>query len=96
VPFVLQVRHYDAELETCKQVGHEESSSEGSRLLAYLPGAILVNKEPLEGSPWPDLSPNRITRAVLSAAYGLLQVRGLGRFGDGDASGSMIVCPLMG
>lgn len=53
----------------------EESSLDGSRLLAYLPGAILVNKEPLDGSPWPDVSPNRVTRAVLAAVYGVLQVR---------------------
>jgi hypothetical protein len=55
----------------------EEASLDGSRLLAYLPGCILVNREPLGSGLLPDTSPNRITRSVLAAVYALLQVRGM-------------------
>ena len=46
-------------------------------MLMYLPGAVMVNREPLDLGPWPDMGPYRCTRAVLSAAYGMLQVRGV-------------------
>eukprot|EP00200_Dunaliella_tertiolecta_P019446 CAMPEP_0202402262 /NCGR_PEP_ID=MMETSP1128-20130828/4106_1 /ASSEMBLY_ACC=CAM_ASM_000463 /TAXON_ID=3047 /ORGANISM="Dunaliella tertiolecta, Strain CCMP1320" /LENGTH=952 /DNA_ID=CAMNT_0049006267 /DNA_START=179 /DNA_END=3037 /DNA_ORIENTATION=+ len=38
-----------------------------------LPGAVMVNREPLDMSVWPDVGPSRAPRAVLSSAYGLLQ-----------------------
>lgn len=34
---------------------------------------VLLNKDPPEAGPWPDCSPNRITRAVLAAVYSELQ-----------------------
>lgn len=71
----LQARLYDGELEAVRCCAAEEASLHGSRLLAYLPGCILVNREPLGAGLLPDTSPNRITRAVLAAVYALLQVR---------------------
>jgi hypothetical protein len=59
----------------------EEASLDGSRLLAYLPGCILVNREPAGSGLLPDTSPNRITRSVLAAVYALLQVGGVGSAG---------------
>lgn len=53
---------YDGELESVKACALEEASLDGSRLLAYLPGAILVNREPLGAAYLPDTGPNRITR----------------------------------
>lgn len=63
-----------------RQVASEDASLEGSKVLAYLPGAILVNKEPLDLGPYADVAPNRATRAVLGAVYCTLQemVSGLG------------------
>lgn len=52
----------------------KQASADGSRMLLYLPGAVMVNREPLDLGAWPDLGPYRTTRAVLSAAYGVLQV----------------------
>jgi hypothetical protein len=52
-----------------------QSSTDGSQMLQCLPGAVMVNREPLDLGVWPDLAPSRSTRAVLSAAYGILQVR---------------------
>lgn len=52
----------------CHQVGVD-----GSRHLLYLPGAVMVNREPLDLGPWADTGPYRVTRAVLAAAYALLQ-----------------------
>jgi hypothetical protein len=70
----LQVHLYDGELEAARWCALEEASLDGSRLLAYLPGSILVNKEPL-GTAFPsDIGPNRVTRSVLTAVYDLLQV----------------------
>lgn len=69
-----QGRLYDAELEAARWCALEEASLDGSRLLAYLPGSILVNKEPLGTGYQPDVCPNRITRSVLTAVYELLQV----------------------
>jgi hypothetical protein len=40
----LQVRLYDGELEAARWCALEEASLSGSRLLAYLPGSILVNR----------------------------------------------------
>lgn len=71
---LLQVRLYDGELESARWCALEEASLDGSRLLAYLPGSILVNREPLGSSFQPDICPNRITRSVLTAVYDLLQV----------------------
>ncbi|WIA09915.1 hypothetical protein OEZ85_010129 [Tetradesmus obliquus] len=68
-----QARLYDGELEAVRCCAAEEASLHGSRLLAYLPGCILVNREPLGAGLLPDTSPNRITRAVLAAVYALLQ-----------------------
>lgn len=72
---VLQVHLYDGELDAARYCALEEASLDGSRLLAYLPGSILVNKEPLGTAFQPDICPNRITRSVLTAVYDLLQVR---------------------
>lgn len=47
---------------------------DGSRVLLYLPGAVMVGREPLDLGHWPDMGPGRVTRAVLGAAYALLQV----------------------
>lgn len=71
----LQVRLYDGELEAARWCALEEASLDGSRLLAYLPGSILVNKEPLGTAFQSDVCPNRVTRSVLTAVYDLLQVR---------------------
>jgi hypothetical protein len=69
-----QVRSYQADLEAARALALEEGDTGGSsRLLAYLPGAVLLNKEPPNAGPWPDASPNRVTRAVLSAVYSQLQ-----------------------
>lgn len=70
----LQVHLYDGELEAARYCALEEASLDGSRLLAYLPGSILVNKEPLGTAFQSDICPNRITRSVLTAVYDLLQV----------------------
>eukprot|EP00775_Hariotina_reticulata_P003294 gene3294-3570_t len=43
------------------------------RLLAYLPGSILLEREPLGTGCFPDTSPNRITQNVLAAVYTLIQ-----------------------
>jgi hypothetical protein len=75
---LLQCRLYDGELEAVRCCALEEASLDGSRLLAYLPGCILVNREPLGSGLLPDTSPNRITRSVLAAVYALLQVGGAG------------------
>lgn len=72
---VLQVHLYDGELEAARWCALEEASLDGSRLLAYLPGSILVNKEPLGTAFQLDVCPNRVTRSVLTAVYDLLQVR---------------------
>lgn len=70
----LQVRSYQADLEAARALALEEGDTSGvSRLLAYLPGAVLLNKEPADAGPWPDASPNRVTRAVLGAVYLQLQ-----------------------
>lgn len=53
-----------------------QAGPDGSRGLADLPGAIMVNREPLDMGVWPDVGPYRLTRAVLAAGYGLLQVGG--------------------
>eukprot|EP00798_Chlamydomonas_sp_ICE-L_P020814 gene20814-27649_t len=53
--------------------GQELVSLDGSKVLMYLPGAVMVNREPLDIGPWSDLGPYRLTRAVLSSAYGMLQ-----------------------
>lgn len=71
----MQARLYDGELEAARWCALEEASLDGSRLLAYLPGSILVNKEPLGTAFQCDICPNRITRSVLTAVYDLLQVR---------------------
>lgn len=70
----LQVHLYDGELEAARWCALEEASLDGSRLLAYLPGSILVNKEPLGTAYQSDICPNRVTRSVLTAVYDLLQV----------------------
>jgi hypothetical protein len=68
------VHLYDGELQAARFCALEEASLDGSRLLAYLPGSILVNKEPPGTAFQPDVCPNRITRSVLTAVYALLQV----------------------
>lgn len=65
---------YQPDLEAARALALEEGDASGSsRLLAYLPGAVLLNRQPLEAGPWPDASPNRVTRAVLGAVYSQLQ-----------------------
>lgn len=69
-----QALPYDAEVAGVRQVAKEAESLEGNRLLAYLHGAVLVRPEPPEAGPWPDTTPERLPKTVLSAVYCLLQV----------------------
>ena len=69
-------RGYDADLEAARALALEDGAAGAAgapRLLAFLPGAVLLNREPPGSGPWPDASPNRVTRAVLGAVYAQLQ-----------------------
>jgi len=71
---ITAVKSYQPDLEAARALALEEGDTSGtSRLLAYLPGAVLLNKEPADTAPWADASPNRVTRAVLGAVYSQLQ-----------------------
>ena len=53
---------------------HTQATMEGSEALLTLPGALMVGREPLDLGAWPDVGSLRSTRAVLGAAYSIVQV----------------------
>ena len=59
---------------------HTQATMEGSEALLTLPGALMVGREPLDLGAWPDVGPLRSTRAVLGAAYSIVQVWLVGGF----------------
>lgn len=73
-----QVPQYDPELEQSRKCMSEELTLDGNRILAYLPGAVLLHREPPSSGPSAEVGPGRVTKAVLHSVYEIIQdiVRG--------------------
>lgn len=79
-----RLRRYDADAEAARGMALEDTSHSGddtfhsgedASLLASLPGAVLMPREPLGCCHEYDAGPGRLTRSVLASVYGTLQVR---------------------
>lgn len=68
-----QVLGYDPEVEMARKCAAEEALLEGDRVLAYLPGAVLLHRDPIERGAFPEVAPSRMTKAVLGCVYSVMQ-----------------------
>lgn len=84
---------YNPALAEAMAVLDEADDYSGTKALAYLPANILISKEPFGESHLPEISPSRITHAVLAAACSILHevVQAVGWDGFLDVRGSVFV-----